>query len=604
LGVAMRSTIAAFAVVAACAAVLLSPGTASAADPKKVIHAAFPTPETGFDPQAAGDEYSNSVNRVIFDPLYRYDYLARPYKLVPNTAVAMPEISADGKTWTIKVRSGIYFADDPAFKGQRRELTAADYVYGWKRVLDPAMRSNSLQTFEGHFVGAETLVANAKETGKFDYDTPIEGLQAVDRYTIRFKLNYADYELMSNLSTVGTAAIAREVVEAYRDGAGWVMANPVGTGPYLLKEWRRGQRIVLEANPGFRDESYPESNSPDNGAFAKLRGKRLPLAGRIEINIIDESNPRLLAFEQGDLDYVAVPPDLVPNVLDPGDKLKPRFVKEGITLARGIQPAITYSYFNMEDPVVGGYTPEKIALRRAIGMSYNVDEEIRVLRAGQAIPATQPIPPNVTGYNPKFDGHARFDPAAARALLDKFGYVDRDKDGWRELPDGKPLVLKIAAGTTGLDRQYSELWQRSLTAVGLKVEFNNQKFADLVKAARLGQLQMWFLGNISTTPEGFGFLALLYGGHAGFSNLSRFKLPEFDKLYEQARAMPDGPDRTKLLQRMSELVTIYAPWNLHAYRYENVLVQPWLVGYKYNAFDRHPWRYYDVDVKRRSTPGK
>jgi len=571
------------------------------ADPNKVLRVAFPAAETGFDPQAAGDEYSNSVNRAIFDPLYRYDFLARPYKLVPNTAVAMPEISADGKTWTIRIRPGIYFADDPVFKGQRRELTAADYIFAWKRVLDPKMRSNSLQIFDGHFVGAETVVANAKATGKFDYDAPIEGLQAVDRHTIRLQLIFADYELLSNLSTVATAAIAREVVEAHGDGAGWVMANPVGTGPFRLKDWRRGQRIVLEASPAFRDEFYPESNHPDDRAFAKLRGKKLPLVGRVEISIIEESNPRLLAFEQGDLDYVTVPPDLVPNVLDPGNRLKPRFVKEGISLARGIQPAITYSYFNMEDPVVGGYTPEKIALRRAIGMAYNVEEEIRVLRAGQALPATQPVPPNVSGYNPKFDGHAKFDPAAAKALLDKFGYVDRDKDGWRELPDGKPLVLKIASGTTALDRQYNELWQRSLNAVGLRVEFFNQKFADLVKAARLGQLQMWFLGNISTTTEGFGFLGLLYGGNAGFSNLSRFRLAEFDRFYEEARAMPHGPERTKLLERMSELVTIYAPWNLHAYRYENVLVQPWLAGYKYNAFDRHPWRYYDVDPKRRKT---
>jgi ABC-type transport system substrate-binding protein len=143
-----------------------------------------------------------------------------------------------------------------------------------------------------------------------------------------------------------------------------------------------------------------------------------------------------------------------------------------------------------------------------------------------------------------------------------------------------------------------------MNAVGLRVEFASQKFADNLKAARLGQLQMWFLGNISTTTEGFGFLGLLYGGNAGFSNLARFKLPAFDRLYEEARAMPDGPARTKLLQRMSELVTAYAPWNLHAYRYENVLVQPWLLGYKYNAFDRHPWRYYDVDLKRRKAADK
>ena len=202
------------------------------ADPDKLLRVAFPAAETGFDPQAAGDEYSNSVNRVIFDTLYKYDYLARPYKLVPNTAVGMPEFSADGRTWRIRLRPGIFFADDPVFKGQRRELTAADYVYAMKRVLDPRIRSNSLQALDGRFVGAEAIVARAKETGRFDYDAPMEGLQAIDRYTIQFRLNFSDYELLANLTTVATAGIAREAIEAYADGAGWVMANPVGTGPY------------------------------------------------------------------------------------------------------------------------------------------------------------------------------------------------------------------------------------------------------------------------------------------------------------------------------------------------------------------------------------
>ena len=169
----------------------------------------------------------------------------------------MPEISADGKTWTIRVRKGIYFADDPVFKGQRRELTAADYVFAIKRILDPRMRSNSLQMVDGRFVGADALVAKAKETGRFDYDAPLEGLQAIDRYTLQFKLVFPDYELLSNLTTTALSAVAREVIEAYGDENGWAMANPVGTGAYRLKEWRRGQRIVLEANPGYRDERYP-----------------------------------------------------------------------------------------------------------------------------------------------------------------------------------------------------------------------------------------------------------------------------------------------------------------------------------------------------------
>ncbi|HTR57877.1 MAG TPA: ABC transporter substrate-binding protein [Casimicrobiaceae bacterium] len=580
-------------------------GAAFAADPTKTLRVAFNAAETGFDPQAGGDAYSNYVNRVIFDTLYRYDYLVRPYKIVPNAATALPQVSADGKTWTIAVRAGIYFGDDPVFKGARRELTAADYVYSWKRVLDPKMRSISQLVFDERVVGAEAAVSAAKETGKFDYDAPIEGLQAIDRYTIRLKLNHPSYDLLSDLTTAATAAVAREVIAAYGDASGWAMANPVGTGPYRLKDWRRGQRIVLEANPGYRDVFFPDSKDPaDRALVATMRGKKLPQIGRIEISIIEESNPRLLAFENRELDFVAVPVDLIRNVLDANDKLKPRFTQQGVQMWRAVQPAITYTYFNMEDPVVGGYTNERIALRRAVSMAFNTDDEIRIVRQGQGEPATQPIPPNVTGYDPKFNGHVHFDPAGAKALLDKFGYVDRDGDGWRDLPDGKPLKLTIASPPSAIDRQLDELWKKSMDAVGLHLEFVKQKWPDLLKMSRAGQLQMWSLGNISNTTEGFGFLDLLYGPHSGVTNLARFKLPEYDRLYDQARQLPDSPERTRLFQRMSQLVTAYAPWKLDAFRYETVVAYPWVLGYKHNVFDQYPWLYLDLDVARRNAAGK
>ena len=594
-----------YRLAALTAVLVLSGAPASAADLAKTLRVAFPVAETGFDPAPVGDIYSQYVNRAIFDALYKYDYLARPYKIVPNVAVGMPEISPDGKTWMIKIKPGIYFADDAAFKGKKRELTAADYVYSWKRVIDPKMRSNNIQVFDSKLLGAETVVAAAKATGKFDYDAPIEGLQAIDRYTVRLKLNFPSYELMADLTTSPTAAVAREVIEAYGDENGWTMANPVGTGPYRLKEWRRGQKIVLETSPGFRGEPFPESVAPEDRALmAKMRGKKLAMIDRIEISIIEESNPRLLAFQNGELDYLTVPSDLVSKVLGPDNKLKPEYAKQGIVLARGVQPAISYTYFNMEDPVVGGYDKGKIALRRAISMSYNVDEEIRVLRQGQGEPATQPIPPNVGGYDPKIKGNAKYDVAGAKALLDKFGYIDRDGDGWRELPDGKPLKLTIGSDPSALSRQYDELWQRSLAAIGIRVEFVKQKWPDLLKMARYGQLQMWFLGNINTTPEGFGFMSLLYGPHSGFANLARFNLPEFNQLYEKAQKLPDGAERTQLFAKMSALVNAYAPWNLNAYRYENVLVQPWVLGFKHTVFDWHPWKYYDIDVGRRNGAAK
>ncbi|MGH8714691.1 MAG: ABC transporter substrate-binding protein [Casimicrobiaceae bacterium] len=578
---------------------------AHAADPDKVLRVALPIAETGFDPQAVGDLYSQYINRAIFDTLYVYDYLARPYKLVPSVAVALPDISADGKTWTIKVRPGIYFADDPVFKGRKRELVAGDFVYAWKRILDPRMRSPVLAAFDGKLAGGDAAIAAAKKPGgRFDYDAPLDGLQAVGRYTIRLRFRQPEYTLLSDLTTVGTAAVAREVIEAYGDANGWAMANPVGTGPYRLKEWRRGQRITLEANPGFRDQSYPDSGDPaDQALLAKMRGKKIPLIGRVEINILEESNPRLLAFQRGGLDYVQVPNELIGNVLDSYQKLKPELVKRGIAVGTGIQPAIVYTYFNMEDPVVGGYAKARIALRRAISMAYNVDEDIRIARQGQAEPSTQPVPPNVEGYDPAFKGYTRYDVAGAGALLDRFGYVDRDGDGWRDLPDGKPLVLSLASPPSTSDRLYDELWQKSLKAVGLRIEFVKQKWPDLLKMGRAGKLQMWTLANTSSTPAGIGFFQLLYGPNAGNENLARFRLPEFDALYARARLMPEGPERLEIFRRLSELVTAYAPWELSVYRRETVLVQPWLLGYKYNTFFVHPWQYYDIDLARRKAGG-
>jgi ABC-type transport system substrate-binding protein len=600
----MRATRSITAVVVAFVAAL-GVAAAVAADLNKTLRVSFPIAETGFDPQAAGDIYSQYVNRVIFDPLYRYDYLARPYKIVPSTATAMPEISSDGKTWIMHVRPGIYFSDDPAFNGKKRELTAADYVFSWKRVIDPKIRSNNVAVFDGKLVGADKIVAAAKVSGKFDYDAPMEGLQAIDRYTIQVKLNFPTYELQADLTTSPTAAVAREVIEKYGDESGWAMANPVGTGPYRLKEWRRTQKIVLEASPSFRDEKFPESSKPEDRAIMKdMRGKKIPAIGRIDISIIEESNPRMLAFRNRELDYLLVPSDLVSTVLGPDNKLKPEFATQGIVHARGVQPAVSYTYFNMEDPVVGGYSNEKIALRRAIGMAYNVEEEIRIIRQGQGEPATQPIPPNTSGYDPTLKPSVKFDPTGAKALLDKFGYVDRDRDGWRDLPDGKPLKIIMGADPSALTRQYVELWQRSMTAIGVRIEFVTQKWPDLLKMGRYGQLQMWFLGNINTTPEGFGFMSLLYGPHSGIDNLARFNLPEFNKLYDQAQQLPESPERARLFRRMSEIVNAYAPWMYNAYRYENILVQPWVQGYKHTVYEQHPWPYYDIDLARRNAASK
>lgn len=584
----------AFLLAAFCVAPL--PAYAQA-DPAKVLHVVFRTAETGFDPQAVSDLYSNYVNRAIFEPPFRYDFRARPHKVVPNTTVALPEGNKDGTEWTIRVKPGIYFSDDPAFKGNKRELTAADYAYTFKRTLDPAMRSPALEIFDGRIVGMDKVLAKAKEAGKFDYDAPIEGLQVVDKYTLKVKLTYPWWDIAVDLTSSSVGAVAREVVEAYRDGAGRIMANPVGTGPYRLKEWRRGQRIVLEANPVFRGNPYVESNDPaDKAINARFKGKTFPRIGRVEIAIMEEGNPRVLAFARGELDYLDIPYELVPNVMRPDNTLKPEFAKAGVTLERDVQPSITFAYFNMEDPVVGGYTPEKIALRRAIGMAYNTEEEIRIIRQGQGKVANMILPPSVSGYDPNLQVASKYDPAAARALLDKFGYKDRNGDGWREMPDGSPLVIRQGTSPSALERQYDELWQRSLNAIGIRLEMVTQPWADLYKMAHNGQLQFWRLANTASSTDGYSFLGMLYGPNAGLANLARFKLAEFDKRYDASKKIPSGPERDKLVREMSQIVAAYAPWKLNSYRIENVVVYPWVIGYKYNPFNQHPWQDLDMDM--------
>ena len=571
------------------------------ADPAKTLRVMFPIAETGFDPQATSDYYSSHVQRAVFDSLYHFDYLARPYRFVPNTAAAMPEISADGRTWTIRIKPGIFFADDPAFKGKKRELTAADYVYSWKRLLDPRMRAPFLWYLDGKVAGAEAVLAKAKLAGRLDYDAPIEGLQALDRYTLRLTLKEPDYVMLGYMSQMPMAAVAREVIEAYGDASGWAMANPVGTGPYRLVEWRRGQKIVLTANPDYREMYFPENGGPDDrDLIAAMKGKRLPQIGRVEIAIIEESNPQLLAFDSRELDYANVPPDLVPKVLDSGNRLKPAYAQQGVRLARAMQPSLAYCYFNMDDPVVGGYTPERIALRRAIVMGLNTPDLINVWYQGQAVPATQPIPPNVAGHSPDFNVGVKYDPATARQLLDRFGYKDRDGDGWRDLPDGRPLVLQMGSSTSGRDRERDELWKKSMTAIGIRIEFLKQKWPDLLKMGRAAKLQMWPVGWITTYGEGDAFMQLLYSGNIGQSNYARFVNAEYDDLYRQSKRIPDGPERNAIYRRMAAIIAMYNPWDLGVYRIENTLVRPWVQGYTKHVYNEHPWQFLDIDLTRRN----
>ena len=575
-----------------------APATATA----KTLRVAFQVAETGFDPIQVNDKYSRTVLGHIVEAPYRFDYLALPVKIKPLTAAGMPEVSSDYRTWTIKIQPGIYFADDPAFKGKRRELTAQDYVYTLKRAADPATKSpHSQPVLDEGMIGLDALREEAKKTGRFDYDREIEGLRAIDRHTLRVTLKDPRprfINLLTNSEIYG--AVAREVVEHYGSE---IMAHPVGTGPFRLASWRRGSRITLERNPGFRTMLWDAEPAPDDEEgrqlLARFKGRPLPLVDRVEISIINESQPRYLSFVNGEMDELEVPVEYL-SLAVPRGQLAPNLAKQGVKLQRQLQSDITITYFNMEDPVVGGFTPDKVALRRAISLGIDIDREITVLRKGHAVKAEGMVLPHTPFFDPQYkSANSEFDPAKANALLDLYGYLDKDGDGWRDLPDSQPLVLRLATQPDPTSRAMDELWQRDMRRLKLKITFVPAKWPENFKSARAGKLQMWTFSTSADIPDNQDLMRRLYSVAANAAgNHARFRMKQYDQIYLQALTLPDGPERMALYDQMRRLSVAYMPYRWRVHRYLNYLQQPWMLGYRRLPFVSSWYQYVDIDVDK------
>ena len=575
------------------------PVEASAA-PKKVLRYAFEVAETTLDPVKAIDLYSRTLTPHIFEAPYKYDHLARPIKIKPLTAEAMPQSSADFRVWTLKIRAGIYFMGDPAFKGTKRELVAQDYVYAFKRFADPANRSPGWSALEAEgLVGlAELHQASLDRKKPFDYDHEIEGVRALDRYTLRFTLAESRprfYELLAGSDLFG--AVAREVVEFYGEQA---EAHPVGTGPFKLAQWRRSSFIALERNPDFREMVYDAEPAADDAEgqalVARFKGRRLPMIDRVEISIIEEEQPRWLSFVNGEADLAhGVGFQFVDQAM-PNGRVAPNLAKRGIRGYTIVEPASNSMLFNMEDPTVGGYTAGKVALRRAIGLGMDTRGEIAYAYNGQGVPAQTPLLPGTSAYDPRYKSEfSEYNPARAKALLDLYGYRDRNGDGWREMPDGSPLVLQVATQSDQRSRKISEVLDRNMRALGIRTASNVAQWPENLKAARAGRLPVWSVGSSADAPDAIGALARYDSRQIGGQNMARFRMPAFDALYDRLQVLPDGPQRAALFRDAEALALAYMPYKFKLNRVATDMTYPQLIGYRRTVFWQEWWQYVDID---------
>lgn len=571
----------------------------SPADPKKVLRYVFPVAETGFDPAGVHDLYSAHVNGSIFETLFTYDYLASPAKLVPRTAAALPEVSADGLTYTIRLQKGIYFAVDPVFKGKKRELTSTDYVYTFKRLLDPSLRSPNSWLLDGRILGMDTLLKQAQKTGKFNYDQSVAGLQTPDRYTLVIRLTSPDQNFPMLLAHQPAGAVAREVIEKYRDKAGFVMGHPIGTGPYMLSRWTPGSRIILKANPDFRSFvwNFKASTPEDQKIVKAMQGKKMPQIGEIDIQVMEEGQSRWLSFIKDEVDLFALDGELTVQALQDG-KLKPELVKKGVQLSRITDPSIDYHYWNMQNPIVGGLSKDKIALRRAMAMAFSADNYINILQKGDSQKLQAPTPSGVVGYDPNYRSSIPYSVKAANLLLDRYHYKVA-ADGWRTQPNGKPLVIEMTLSGNNLrSQQQAEFWKKTLDSIKIRMTTKSMPFAEALKLEKQCKTMFKASAWIADYPDADNFMQLFYGKNIKITNNGCVKIPEYDRLYEQAQKMTPSPERDAIYAKMSRLLEVYMPVQVIGARYRNILAQPRVIGFKKHPILPAEWMYIDIDLKK------
>jgi ABC-type transport system substrate-binding protein len=413
---------------------------------------------------------------------------------------------------------------------------------------------------------------------------------------LNIRLTRPDYNFMHITAYGALGAVAREVIETYGQQAG---AHPVGTGPYMLTKYLPRSRIALQGNPDYRGYVWDFAASEDNRDQILVRdmhGKQMPQVGRIEISIIEEEQARWLAFQGGQTDLDKLPQAAAPDVMV-GDRLKPKFAAQGIDLYRAPVPDVNYTYFNVRDPMLGGHTLARIALRRAIAMSYNVQEEITLIRHNQATKAEMVVPEGVIGHDPAYRNSIAYDPDLANRLLDQFGYKRDYKpgsDGYRAQPDGQPLVVKLRLRPDSISRQHAELWKRCLDRIGLRLEVTFSEFADNLKAAAACELSMSQFEWFADYPEAENFLQLFYGANIGQGNYGCYQSAAFDELFAQMEATPPGTERNRLVTEMNRQIEADTVWVLRLSLVNNWLLRPWVKGFKRHPILQNDWKYLDM----------
>lgn len=567
----------------------------------------------GFDPIHADEEISNLCVSNVYDQLYEYDYLKRPFALAPCLAQALPELSDGGRTVTIRLRPGVRWQDDPCFSasgGRGREVVASDVIFCIKRLMDAQQESPGTWTLEGRIVGLDAFheaskregLAERKHRGAYGADEgypEVEGLSAPDPHTLVLRLVEPYGELPWVLAMAYLSVYPPEAVAAY--GAGF-REHPVTCGPYLLASYDRAQQMVLVRNPGYRDDRYPAPATPADELHgrAALAGRRLPLNDRVIATVFKEQQPMWLYFDSGYLDRTGIPKDNFSTAVDEvTGELRGRQRSHGVVLERDPRLEVIYDCFNFDDPVLGRKAGERgRALRRAMSLATDLVWARKHLYNDRVALVQGPIIEEFPEYDPAF-----VNPWTRRPdeTMEQARQRARDLLAAAGMPGGRgvpPIQVDVSDDST--DEQFFVAFQDDMAQLGLRLEPYRVSWQEQIGRQRDGRFQMTGLAWGADYPAAQNFLQLFYGpNRSPGPNSSNYANPEFDALYERALPLPEGPERTDLYRRMQRLVVDDAVWIFRYRREQWSLRHRWLTGWRYNDISLKSFKYGLVDVAAR-----
>jgi len=546
------------------------------------------------DPGNYRDVYSAQVIYQICEPLYVYHYLKRPYEMIPLTAESMPEISPDGLVYTIPIKKGVRFQDDACFPGGKgRELKASDFVFAVKRIANVRYASQNWSMLDDKIVGLNDFREYTKQFKKerdVDYSKEVEGLKALDDYTIQIKLVRPWPQILDAAFTdASTAPIAKEAVDYYGED---IIAHPVGTGPFQLVTWQRGTYIELERNKNWRGELYPSEGDAGDKEKGLLddAGKPVPFADRIIFRIIEEDQPSWLLFMRGQLDFAAIPKDNFDSAVASSRKeLTAHMQDRNIKLIVYEEPSTFWIGFNLRDPLLGKNLP----LRKAISRAIDRQKFNEILYNGRFRIAHSLIGPGLNSYDPGIieAGYAKYDLAEARQLL-----KEAEKIHGGPIPK---LTLSIP-GTDTFFRQQGQFLQRQFDQAGIELEVDYMDFPTYVEKQNKGQCQMFISGVSAGSPDALDFLdSFTAKKFPPGMNVFYYSTPVYEELFAKVQVMLDEQQRIPYYRKLERMVLDDYPAALMTHRTIFALSHEWYKNYKPVVFGYGFLKYHRVDIQQR-----